>query len=116
MRKAIFIFSCLFLFSSCYKDNEEALYGDANCQPQDVSFSGQILPIISNSCAIVGCHVQGGLGNGLFENYAQLKTKVDNGSLLERVVVEQDMPPNGVLPSCQIQTIQQWILEGAPNN
>ncbi len=116
MQTNLVIISCLFLFSSCYKDNEENLYGENDCAPMDVSFAGDILPIVNNSCAIVGCHVQGGLGNGLFENYDQVKTKVDNGSLYQRVVVVQDMPKVGTLTPCQIQYIQQWIGEGAPNN
>lgn len=116
MRTVIFIFSFILVLTSCKKDNEEALYGGNDCQPEGVSFSGYVLPLVKNSCATVGCHVQGGSGNGLFENYDQLRSKVDNGSLLERVVVLQDMPPLGSLSSCQIETIQKWIQEGALDN
>lgn len=116
MRINLFIISCLFLLSSCEKDNEESLYPEDDCNPQSVSFSTSILPLVKNSCAIVGCHVQGGSGNGIFENYSQIKAKVDNGSFSDRVVVTQDMPPSGSLSACEIETIQQWILEGALNN
>lgn len=116
MKVYIILISILLILSSCYKDKEDLLYGDVVCDPIDVSFSNDIMPIISNSCAIVGCHVQGGSGNGLFENYNQVKTKVDNGSLMQRVVVDQDMPPSGSLTPCQITYIQQWIEDGAPNN
>jgi hypothetical protein len=101
--------------SSCYKDNEEYLYGELDCDTTNVSFSADILPIINASCATTGCHVAGGSGNGTFENYTQIKDKVDNGSMLERVVVLKDMPPSP-LTDCQILHFQQWLNEGAPNN
>ena len=106
---------CL-LVTSCYYDKEDELYGTNNCDTSLVSFSNDILPIINNSCATVGCHVQGGGGVGIFENHTQIKSKVDDGSFNQRVVVQQDMPPSSPLSDCQIAHIQQWIIEGAPNN
>lgn len=116
MRTFLILITCIVAMSSCRKDNEQDLYGDSECLPENVSFSNDIQPIISNSCAVVGCHVQGGLGNGLFENYDQVKTKVDNGALMDRVVVAQDMPPTASLSACQIEFVRQWILEGALDN
>lgn len=107
---------CLFMLNSCYKDNEESLYGNQNCDTQNVSYATHIQPIISATCATVGCHVQGGSGNGVFENYDQLKSKVDNGSIRQRVLVQLDMPPSEPLSACQIKLIQQWLDSGAPNN
>jgi len=116
MRTVVILFSCLCLLIGCKKDSEEALYGNEECLPKDVSFSIYVLPLIKNSCAITGCHVQGGSGNGVFENYDQVKSKVDNGSFLQRVVISRDMPPSGNLSSCEIETIRQWLIEGALNN
>lgn len=104
------------LLSACYYDKEDLLYGDLQCDTTNVSFSQEILPIIQNSCAITGCHVQGGSGNGIFENYIQIKSKVDNGSFAQRVLVQQDMPPSGSLSNCQIEHLMQWINDGALNN
>lgn len=104
------------LVTSCYRDKEELLYGDVMCDTDQVSFSTDIMPIISSSCAISGCHVQGGSGVGIFENYTQVKDKVDNGSLRQRVVVQMDMPPAPPLSDCQIQHIEAWLDAGAPNN
>lgn len=101
---------------SCYKDKEDLLYGNSNCDTTTVSFATDILPIIQNSCATVGCHVMGGSGNGLFENYNQVKAKVDNGSFRQRVIVTKDMPPSSPLSDCQIQHITKWLDNGAPNN
>ena len=104
------------MLSSCYYDKEDLLYGEDLCDSTNVSFSSDIMPIINNSCAVIGCHIQGGSGNGLFENYAQIKTKVENGSLSERVTIQQDMPPSEPLTDCQIEHIMQWIEDGALNN
>lgn len=110
------IICCLISLNSCYYDKEDLLYGNEDCNPSGVSFSQDITPIINASCATSGCHVQGGNANGLFENYDQVKVKVDNGSFRDRVVVQQDMPPSSSLSNCQIKYIQQWLDEGAPNN
>jgi len=103
-------------FSSCYYDNEDLLYGNDDCSAEGVSFANDIQPIISTSCAISGCHVQGGGSNGIFTNYAGLKAKVDNGSFRQRVLVEQNMPPSEPLSNCQLQYLDAWIKEGAQNN
>ena len=102
---------------SCYYDNEEYLYpAEPVCDTMDVSFSNDIMPIIQGNCSISGCHVAGGSGNGIFEGYAGVKAKVDNGSLHQRVVVDKNMPPNAPLNECQIAQIDSWINAGAPNN
>lgn len=101
---------------SCYFDKEDLLYEDVMCDTENVRFSEEIMPIIRNNCATVGCHVQGGNGNGIFENYDQIKSKVDNGSLRERVVVRRDMPPSGPLDDCTVQHFRSWIENGAPDN
>ena len=116
MRITNLVFLSFLLLFSCKKDNEVTLYGNDECLPENVSFSGYIMPLINNSCATTACHVQGGSGNGLLENYAQVKVMIDNGSFEQRVVVEQNMPSSENLSSCQIETIRQWIEEGALNN
>lgn len=126
MNKDLRILSVLLLcgmlmFSSCYYDNEEELYEYYNelnpCDTAAVSFASDIMPMIQGNC-ISGCHVAGGTGQGagIFENYAEVKAKADNGSLMNRVVVVQDMPSGGSLTDCQISQVQAWILNGAPNN
>jgi hypothetical protein len=106
----------ILLLSACYKDKEDLLYGNTDCIIEGVSFAADIKPIIDASCATAGCHVQGGSGNGIFENYSQVKAKVDNGSMRQRVVVQQDMPPSTPLTACQLAHFEQWLNEGAPNN
>lgn len=109
------LLSVLFLFG-CYYDNEEELYGGTSCNVVSVSFSEDIMPLIKTECATTGCHVQGGAGNGVFDNYSNVKAKVDNGSLKDRVIVQRNMPPNEPLSNCQIEYIEEWINQGAVDN
>ncbi|MBI1288929.1 MAG: hypothetical protein GC178_15280 [Flavobacteriales bacterium] len=115
----VFLISMV-LLSSCYYDNEEQVYEYYNqnntCDTSAVTFANDIMPMIQGNCVSGGCHMAGGTGNGIFENYSEVKAKVDNGSMMQRVVVAQDMPPGGGLTSCQISQMQAWILNGAPNN
>jgi hypothetical protein len=104
----------------CYYDNEEELYelwyAQNVCDTLNVSYSQDIKPIIDGQCATSGCHVAGGTGNGIFDNYNGVKAKVDNGSMMDRVVMTRDMPPSVPLSDCNVQKFQAWINAGAPNN
>jgi hypothetical protein len=100
--------------SSCYYDNEEELYG-TDCDTTAVSYANDIWPIINGNCQ-TGCHGPGGSGNGIFTDHASVLAKVTNGSMLARVVEQQNMPPNGELTACQVEKFRAWILNGAPNN
>lgn len=104
----------------CYYDNEEELYelwyAQNVCDTLNVSYSQDIKPIIDGQCATSGCHVAGGTGNGIFDNYNAVKAKVDNGSMMQRVVVTRDMPPSTTLTECNVQKFKAWINAGAPNN
>jgi hypothetical protein len=103
--------------TSCQYDNEEELYPDIECDTVNVSYAEDIEPIIENDCATSGCHVAGGTGNGIFNNYTRVKAKVDNGSMRQRVVGQQDMPPDPEsLTQCQIDKVEAWLDAGAPNN
>ena len=103
-------------FASCKYDNEEDLYPNSSCDTTDVVYDNEIELIVQAQCATTGCHVSGGSGSGIFENYAGVKAKVDNGSFLNRTVVLRDMPSNGSLSECNIQKITTWIANGAPKN
>lgn len=115
------MFVCFFalLLQGCKYDSEEELYSDDGftCDTTNISFSEDIEPIIDNSCATTGCHVPGGDGNGVFTRFNELKEKVNNESLRQRVVVIQDMPKGPeTLTTCQINQVEAWINIGAPNN
>jgi hypothetical protein len=119
--KAIFFAgSLLVLISSCYHDKEDKLYAQyyarLYCDTTTVTYSNTIHPIILNYCAISGCHTAGGTGNGDFDTYAGVKTKVDNGSLIRRTTLLMNMPLAAPLNTCQMSQIEKWVQLGAPNN
>jgi hypothetical protein len=120
MNKILILTSILILITSgCYYDNEEELYQFYtlnSCDTTNISFSQTIMPILQGNCSISACHVQGGTGTGLYENYSQVKAVVDNGALENRVLNLQDMPQAAPLPECQQRQIRIWIDGGALDN
>ena len=118
MKNIYFLFPAVLVFlSSCYYDNYESLYPDANlaCDTTSVTYSNQVAPLVSKSCATFGCHVQG-TGRVLLTDYTNIKTTIDNGTFQQRALTNKDMPPSGPLGSCDIKKIEAWIENGAQNN
>lgn len=109
------IFFMVFI-NSCYYDNEEELYPNFVCDTSAATFMAVIDPIIKSNCALSGCHVPGGSGNGDYTNYAGIKAAVDNGKIQERAINLRNMPPSGPLSNCDILKLQTWINNGALNN
>jgi hypothetical protein len=109
---------------SCYKDII-APGADPNGPPQQVSFSGDLLPILTKSCALAGCHDAAGshhpslvpdkayneLMNGGYVN-----TIAPNTSAFYTLVKGGAMPPSGTVKQTDVQKILDWIRNGAPNN
>jgi hypothetical protein len=100
---------------SCVYHNEEELYPNSDCETVNISFSGNILPLVQANCAISGCHVSG-TGRVVFTDYQGIKTVVDDGRLAQKVIISRSMPPDRPLTNCQIEQIQAWIDQGALNN
>lgn len=102
----------------CYYDNEEELYPGA-CAVGDATITGwytnNVEPLLQSRCAIPGCHVPGGTGPGDFNQYVEVKARVDDGTFQEQVFVLRAMPQGGALSSCELQKLQAWVDAGAPN-
>jgi hypothetical protein len=108
-----------FFFVSCYYDNEEALYPQLNtsCDTTNVTYSGTIVPILSNNC--YSCH---STANAAFGGNIRLDTYADVNANAARIVpaIKQTgpkpMPPNGKLKTCSINQFDIWVRNGMPNN
>lgn len=124
-----FLLYCLAVLAAvslagCYRDVVSP-GADPNGPPQDVSFSGDLVPMLEKNCATSGCHdaiptkkpsltsdkaymslMNGGYVNVLAPHQSGIYTVVKGGS----------MPPSGPLKSSDIQKILDWIRNGAPNN
>lgn len=91
------------------------------------SFNTDILPILTQRCAIAECHVVDGPHDIDLRTYDSLMKGGDEGAIVivgdarESEIVEEiaegKMPPEGPpLDAAQIQLIIDWINEGAKNN
>ena len=120
----ILIFSALLLSTeSCYYDNREDLLANQpqdSCNTTDVSFSAEIQPIISDNCAIPGCHNAGSQAAGLnLEEFQQVKNIAASGEFVGRITEQSGplMPQGGPpLPQCEIDKITAWVQDGAMDN
>lgn len=112
-------------FSRCYYDSEEYLYPSLNtsCDTSGVvTYSGTITNILSQNC--YSCHSNSNAAaygrNVKLENYADVKSRVDDGSLYGSIIHDPKyipMPYNGgTINSCSILLLKKWIDAQAPNN
>jgi len=77
------------------------------------SYDSDINPIITNSCAITGCH-NGDNGTNLdFTDFSLLQSKAD---LVKLRTQNGSMPPSGSLSNEEIALIACWVDEGARDN
>ncbi len=107
-------------FQSCYRDNEEDLYGSSTtCDTTNIVYSGRIQAIIANNC-LTGCHSQAAGSAGIIlEGYVNLKNEIINGSVMCAIRHEgcSPMPKNSPkLSDCDINNLQRWIDRGYPEN
>lgn len=111
----------LFFVSSCYYDNEEALYPSLNssCDTNNVTFSGKIAPILANNCLSCHSNATSSAGNNIrLEDYADVKARTTavSGSI-NQTGSFSPMPKNGrKLKVCLIVQFDKWVANGAPNN
>jgi len=99
---------------------------ESSGQSAAVSYSNDVLPILQSRC--MNCHGGDRLEEGLnLTTFANMMTGSDNGpivtpgdaenSLLAELVVSQKMPKRGPkLTPPQVQTLIDWINQGALDN
>ncbi|MFT5183060.1 MAG: hypothetical protein ACI84C_000182 [Flavobacteriales bacterium] len=116
MIRLIWIFAPL-LMVGCYYDVETDLYPDTSCNtPIEVLYSTHVVPLIAQRCAFSGCHVDGDVSGADLDTYEGVKARVDDGSFADRSLTQRNMPSSAPLPGCEIDLLQAWIDQGAPNN
>ena len=120
MKQLVLLVILIGLISGCYYDVEEDIYGTTECKSTDMSYMNDIFPIIKNNC-FNGCHNGANPSSGIsLESYEGLKNKVDDERLLgaiKRLGGFSPMPKDrSKLIACDIEKIENWILEGALNN
>lgn len=111
--------------SGCYYDNEETLYpATAECNTDNMSFAGDVWPVINASCT--GCHSGSSpSGNISLENYSGVAAAaaIDAGNygslygVISHASGNSPMPKGGSkLSDCTIAQIKAWIDQGALDN
>lgn len=92
-----------------------------------VSFQSEVLPILTQRCALSGCHVAGGPRGIDLRTYESVLQGGQRGAIvvagnaagseLVNQIVTGNMPPGGPpLDDAQVQLITDWINDGAENN
>lgn len=76
-----------------------------------VSFQASISPIISNDCAVSGCH-----NGSQAPDLRTFKNIQDNASRIKTVTGNGRMPMGGTLTQNEIDMIACWVDDGAPDN
>lgn len=119
------VFTASTLFTSCYYDKEEYLYG-TGCPTAAASpsFASDIEPILSANC--YGCHNTSNaptLGASIdLQGYTNLKAYISSNSGTFSSSINQDgsataMPKGGSkMSTCNLTLIQNWISSGMLNN
>ena len=105
--------------SACTYDNELDLYGTITCSTDNMSYSEDILPIITTNC--YQCHdAASNFGNVTIEGYESFIEYVNAGTIIGVITHSPGFPP---MPSnmpklldCEIAKVQSWIEQGALNN
>ena len=115
-------FFAVIVVTSCTRENEEDLkpaIGQPICDTLNVTFTKDVLPIITLNCYI--CHGNGSMVAGInLQGYTRIKRQVDNNLLLN---VIKHSPGYAQMPSgqaklaqCDINKIETWVKRGAIDN
>ena len=136
MRTVLFLlfFGFMFYLCGCGKNFDEyatelgLVFDSPDTANRPIpSFKTDISPILTNHCAISGCHVANGPDDVDLRTYDTLQKGGEHGPLyfvgkaqeseLVEEVVKRKMPPDGpYLDAKQIQWIIDWINAGAKDN
>ncbi len=110
----------------CYYDNKEDLYEYVEvevegslCEFTDVSYSMELQELFNLNCNNACHNAVDQFGGVVLDSHASLLNYVTNGSLISVINHESGfspMPPGAKLEDCDIEKIQFWVDNGAPNN
>ena len=109
------------ILTQCYYDHEGILYpGSENCTPSATpSFSVDVLPVLEARCN--SCHSGSFPSAGIrLDAYVPVQAYVSDGSLIGSIRHSSGFSPMpksaSKMSSCEIEKIQNWINDGAPDN
>lgn len=114
----LFALACITLWPGCGKDDDDPKGPDCNITGVDFSYTSNIKAIIDRHC--ISCHAP---GSGVvdadqfdFRTYESMIPHLDAGHVLDRVVIDKDMPQGGSMTQPERDSINCWIQAGYPKN
>ena len=115
----LFIGAAVLYLAGCSKQSEDKLKGNTPCDTTNISYSGQVVPILQNNC--YSCHGGATPPTGIkLDTYAALKVFASNGFLSAAVQHTGTVTPMPYLQpqlgSCDVNTIVAWVNQGMLNN
>ncbi len=120
MNKYIIFLLIWIVAYGCYWENEETLYPEESCDTVSVSFSEDILPILTNNC--FSCHSNSNAPDNAFgiafEDHQDVSASASLiiGAINHREGYPQ-MPKNlEKLDTCKIKTFEAWENQGSLDN
>lgn len=124
MKFAVFTCFLALIFTGCYYDSEEFIFpdnGSGSCDTTNITFSGSIKPILESVCYRCHSNSNSSLGGSIkLENYADVKLRADDGSLLGSITHATGFSPmpkgGGKLDDCSLTWFTLWIAAGSPDN
>ncbi|MBK6994847.1 MAG: hypothetical protein IPH31_07925 [Lewinellaceae bacterium] len=109
----LMLFAISLSWQGCKKDDPKG--PECTLSNPDLSYTKNIKAIVDQWC--ISCHAQGSGVQGVvgdFTTFEGMKSRLDNGTMLDRVVVRKDMPEGGGMSQGQRDSINCWIAAGYP--
>lgn len=123
VKQFIYAFLILLLITalhlSCVNNNEYDLYGIPDCDTSNVTWDSKISAIMEANCVV--CHGEEVSYNNVRHDSYESELVVVNDGRLRGVVNHLNgyvkMPKDrGKLPACELELINTWLDNGAPEN
>lgn len=117
MKLLLLFCSLLLLFTGCYYDHADEIYGSAGCDATNITYTLVAEIMSRNGCT--GCHTGTGASGGIrLDSYTAVKAKVTDGRLwgsINHLSGFSPMPQStGKMAACDLLKIRKWIDSGTP--
>ena len=88
------------------------------CENVNIKYAQSIAPLIQTHCALPGCHNGDSTSVGNFNEYNEIKIRVENGQFKIKLFDTKSMPPitQPALSSEDFNKLKCWFDAGALNN
>ncbi len=113
----LFALAALAVWPGCGNDDEGGDGPECNISGAAFTYNAQIKGIVNRHC--ISCHATGSGVTGAdifdFTTYEGMKDHLDEGHMLDRVVIKKDMPQSGsTMTQAERDSFNCWIQSGYP--